>query len=62
VQDVQDVLQQHAAVLDQLPPDFQPHEVLTTVSNLLRVLKVSLQRCAPCSVSLSSDGDYQQLC
>lgn len=39
-QDVQDVLQQHAAVLGQLPADFHPHEVLTTASNLLRVLKV----------------------
>lgn len=40
-QDVQDLLQQHAAVLGQLPADFHPHEVFTTASNLLRVLKVS---------------------
>lgn len=38
-QDVQDVLQQHGAVLDQLPADFQPHQVVSTASNLLRMLK-----------------------
>lgn len=41
MQDVQDVLQQHGAVLDQLPAHFQPHELLTTATNLLRVLKVT---------------------
>jgi len=45
VQDVQDVLQQHGAVLDQLPADFQPHQVVSTASNLLRMLKVITAAC-----------------
>ncbi|KAF6266288.1 hypothetical protein COO60DRAFT_445827 [Scenedesmus sp. NREL 46B-D3] len=40
-QDVADSLQQHAAELVDLQPDFQPHQLLPTSSSLLRVLKKS---------------------
>ncbi|WIA35821.1 hypothetical protein OEZ86_004208 [Tetradesmus obliquus] len=40
-QDVADSLQQHAADVADLQPDFQPHQLLPTASSLLRVLKKS---------------------
>jgi hypothetical protein len=43
LQDVADSLQQHAADVAELQPDFQPHQLLPTASSLLRVLKVGNQ-------------------